>query len=239
MQLANFVAEESYRKWKVGLITVAFLALITSLPQLYLVYVRGSDWNGSCAYLDTDEFGSAAYTNALVDGRSRRNDPYSGKDDSAFESFYSIQFLPAYGVALLAKTFRLSTSTAYIVLLPLATVATAIMLLWILCEITGSIAVAGIGTIGVICLGTIAAFHPFEILTGLREPLPFFPFARRYVPALAYPVWVATGLFMWRALTRNSIWAIWAGLGFAILVYSYFFLWTATAAWFVTVTVLW
>src|SRR5215212_3688668 len=177
MQPANLVAEESHRKWKVGLITIAFLVLITSLPQLYLVYVRGSDWNGSCAYLDTDEFAYAAYTNALIDDRSRRNDPYSGKDDGTFETLYSIQFLPAYGVALPAKIFHLSTSTAFIVLLPLATVAAGLMLFWMLREVTGSIAVAGIGAIGVICLGTIAAFHPFEILTGLREPLPFFPFA--------------------------------------------------------------
>jgi len=239
MQLANLVAEESHSKWKVGLITVAFLALITSLPQLYLVYVRGSDWNGSCAYLDTDEFGYVAYTNALTDNRPRRSDPYSGKDDGAFESFYSIQFLPAYGVALPAKIFLLSTSTAFIILLPLTTIATAIMLLWILSEITGSIAVAGIGTIGVICLGTIAALHPFDIVTGLREPLPLFPLFRRYIPALPYPVWIATALFMWRALTRNSSWAILAGLGFAILVYSYFFLWTATAAWFVVLIVMW
>ncbi len=239
MQLANLVAEKPHRKWRVGLIIVAFLALITSLPQLYLVYVRGSDWNGSCAYLDTDEFAYAAYTNALIDDRPRRNDPYSGKDDGPSETLYSIQFLPAYGVALLAKTFRLSTSTAYIVLLPLATVATGIMLFWFLTEITGSIAVASIGTIGVICLGTIAAVHPFEIVTGLREPLPFFPLLRRYTPALAYPVWIATGLFLWRALTRNSSWAILAGLGFVILVYSYFFLWTATAAWFFVVIVLW
>jgi len=239
MQLANLVAEESHSKWKVGLITVAFLALITSLPQLYLVYVRGSDWNGSCAYLDTDEFAYAAYTNALIDDRSRRNDPYSGKDDGTFETLYSIQFLPPYSLALPAKIVHLSTSSAFIVLLPLATIATSVMLLWFLSEITGSVAVAGIGTIGVICLGTIAALHPSEIVTGLREPLPFFPVVRRYIPALAYPVWIAIGLFMWRALTRNSLWAVWAGLGFAILVYSYFFLWTATAAWFFVLIALW
>ena len=239
MRLANLVGRESHKQWKVGLITIAFLALITSLPQLYLVYVRGSDWNGSCAYLDTDEFGYVAFTNALIDDRPRRNDPYSGKDDGAFENFYSIQFLPAYGVALPAKIFHLSTSTAFTILLPLATVATGVMLLWILSEITGSIAVAGIGTVGVICLGTIAALHPFEIFTGLREPLPLFPLFRRYIPALPYPVWIATALFMWRALTRNSNWAILAGLGFAILVYSYFFLWTATAAWFLVLLVLW
>jgi hypothetical protein len=239
MQLANLVAEESHRKWRVGLITVAFLALITSLPQLCLVYVRGSDWNGSCAYLDTDEFAYAAYTNALIDDRPRRNDPYSGKDDGTFETLYSIQFLPAYSVALPARIFHLSTATAFIVLLPLATVAAGIMLFWFLTEITGSVAVAGIGAIGVICLGVIAAFHPSEIVTGLSEPLPFFLIVRRYIPALAYPVWIATSLFMWRALTRNSSWAILAGLGFAILVYSYFFLWTATAAWFLVVIVLW
>ena len=46
--------------WAVGLATAALLAFITSLPQFYLCYVRFPEWNGGCAYLDTDEFAYAA-----------------------------------------------------------------------------------------------------------------------------------------------------------------------------------
>src|SRR5258705_13291187 len=83
------------RTWTWALLTAATLALITCLPQIYLNYVRGSAWNGSCAYLDTDELPYAAYTNALIDDRPRRNDPFTGKDDNQFETLFSIQFLPA------------------------------------------------------------------------------------------------------------------------------------------------
>jgi hypothetical protein len=225
--------------WVVGMATAALLAFITSLPQLYLCYVRGPEWNGSCAYLDTDEFAYAAYTNALIDGRPRRNDPFTGKDDSQSETLFSIQFLPAYALALPAKTFRVSASTAFIVLVPLASIAAVLMLLWFFLELTGNVALAGVGTVGVLCLGTIALLSPLQILTGLQEHAFFFPFLRRYIPALPFPVFLASSLFLWRALTRNSAWAVLAGLGFAILVYSYFFLWTATAAWFCTVVILW
>ena len=224
---------------KVGVMIAAFLAVITSLPQLYLCYVRGSEWNGSCAYLDTDEVAYAAYTNALIDGRPRRNDPYTGKDDSQAETLYSIQFLPAYASALPARTLRVSAATAFIILLPLAVIASVFMLLSFLVELTGNVALAAVGTICVLSVGTIALFNPLQILTGLQDGAFFFPFLRRYTPALPFPIFFASSLFTWRALTRNATWAVLAGLGFAILVYSYFFLWTAAVAWFCTVVILW
>lgn len=227
------------QRWVVGLATAALLALFTSLPQFYLSYVRGPEWNGSCAYLDTDEFAYAAYTNALIDGRPRRSDPYTGKDDSKSENLFSIQFLPGYAVALPAKAFHMSASTAFIVLLPLACIAGALTLFWFFLELTGNVTLAAGGTVGVLCLGTMAAFGPLQILTGLQDGGFFFPFARRYVPALAFPVFIASSIFVWRALTRNFAWAFMAGLGFAVLVYSYFFLWSAAIAWVCTVFILW
>src|SRR5437870_3914403 len=100
--MAGTVLLNDLRRLKIALLIAAF-TVITSLPQLYLCYVRGSEWNGSCAYLDTDELAYSAYINALIDGRPRRNDPYSGDDNAQSETLFSIQFLPAYVVALPAK----------------------------------------------------------------------------------------------------------------------------------------
>ena len=230
---------EGRQRWTAGLVTAALLAFITSLPQIYLCYVRASEWNGSCAYLDTDEFAYAAYTNALIDGRPRRSDPYTGKDDSTSETLFSIQFLPAYAVALPARIFRISASAAFIVLLPLACIASVFALLWLFLELTENTMLAAVGAGAVLAFGTIAASNPLQILMGLQDGGFFFPFVRRYVPALVFPVFVASTLFVWRALTRKLAWAVLAGLGFAILVYSYFFLWTAAAAWFCTLLILW
>jgi len=229
----------SLQKWKVGIAAAALLAFITALPQIYLCYARWPEWNGSCAFLDTDEFAYAAYTNALIDGRPRRSDPYTGNDDSRFETLFSIQFLPAYSVALSARVTRISASTAFILILPIACIAAVLMLLWFFWELTSNVTLATVGAFGVLSLGTIAALNPLQILTGLQDGGFFFPFVRRYVPALVFPIFIASTLFVWRALTRNFAWAVPAGLAFAILVYSYFFLWTAAIAWFCTIIILW
>ena len=215
------------------------LALFTSLPQFYLWYVRGSEWNGSCAYLDTDELAYAAYTNALIDGRPRRNDPYTGKDNSQYESLFSIQFLPAYSMALPGKILGASASTSFIILLPLATVAAALAVLWLLFELTENFSLAVAGTIGVLCLGYVAALNPLQIFTGAQANYDAFPFIRRYIPALPFPIFLVSIVFMWRALTRNAAWAALAALSLGVLVFSYFFLWTAAVAWFFTLVVLW
>jgi len=201
--------------------------------------VRAPEWNGSCAFLDTDEFAYAAYTNALIDGRPRRSDPFTGKDDSQFETLFSIQFLPAYVLSLPARIVGISASTAFLILLPLATIAAVFILHWFFWELTGNVAIAGVGTLGVLCLGTIAVLNPIQILSGLQDGGFFFPVIRRYVPAMVFPIFLASSIFVWRALTRHFAWALLAGLGFTILVYSYFFLWTAAAAWICTLVILW
>ena len=47
-----------------------------------MIYLRGAEWNGHYAYNDIDEVAYAAYLKALIDGRPRKNDPYTGRDDS-------------------------------------------------------------------------------------------------------------------------------------------------------------
>jgi hypothetical protein len=227
------------RRWKLGLLPAVALAFISSLPQIYVCFVRGSEWNGSCAYLDTDELPYVAYTNALIDGRPRRNDPYTGNDNRQFETLFSIQSLPAYAVALPAKALHVSADTAFIVLLPLVTAAAVLAVWWLLLDVTGKKSLATVGAICVLSLGTAAAHSPLQILQGIVTGYDFFPFLRRYVPALPFPLLLASSLFVWRALTRNPAWAVLAGFSFVLLVYSYFFLWTAAAAWFCILIILW
>src|SRR4029079_16604098 len=62
------------------------------------------------------------------------------------------------------------------------------------------------------------------------------PFLRRYQPVLALPLFFVFCALVWQALStankrRFWIYAILAGFSFALLVFSYLYLWTAAAAW--------
>jgi len=69
-------------RWRFGIIAGLFLAVFSLYPQCKLIYNRGGDWNGHYAYNDIDEVAYASYLKALIDGRPRKNDPYTGRDDS-------------------------------------------------------------------------------------------------------------------------------------------------------------
>lgn len=221
------------------LLAAFVLAVITLIPQIHLWYVRGSEWNGSCALLDPDELAYQAYTNALIDGRPRRNDPYTGMDGGSFETLFSIQFLPPYVVALPARLLNVSVDTAFIALLPLVVFATLFTLWKLLFELTGNTLLAAVGAVCVVSLGIVAAHSPIQIIQGIETGYDPFPFLRRYIPSLPFPLFVALTLFVWRALTKKIAWAILAGLSLVLLIYSYFFLWTAAVAWIFTILALW
>src|SRR5216683_1767846 len=87
-------------KWKLCAATSAAMILLSLIPQIHLWIVRGRDWNGAYVTSQGDEPLYSAYINALIDGRTRRNDPFAAKDDTSTsplpESTFSIQFVPAY-----------------------------------------------------------------------------------------------------------------------------------------------
>ena len=224
---------------KMVLVAAFLMAIITSIPQIHLWYVRGSEWNGSCAYMDTDELEYAAYTNALKNGWPRRSNPYTGNDQSGAESYFSLQFFPAYVLGVAAKLLNLRIDTAYMILLPLATIATVLAVWWLLLELTANPLLAVVGAVCVISLGTAAAHSPLQVFQSFGTGYDPFPFLRRYSPALPFPIFLLSSLFIWRALTKHLAWAVLSGVGFIILVYSYFFLWSALAGWFFTILVLW
>jgi hypothetical protein len=72
----------------------------------------------------------------------------------------------------------------------------------------------------------------------------YFPFLRRYVPAVPFPFFFVFCALVWRSLSERNTraalqQAVLAGAVFALLVYSYFYLWTAAAAWLGCLGVLW
>jgi hypothetical protein len=130
-------------RWRFGILAAIALALLALYPQFALHLERGRDWNGSYAYFSQDEIAYSAYVNALIDGRPRRNDPYTGRDDVPGappqpESLFSIQFLPAYLVALPARLFGLSAPTTFILLTAIIAFTAVLSLFWLLDTVTNN-----------------------------------------------------------------------------------------------------
>jgi len=96
-------------RWKWGIVAALSMVLLSLYPHVHFRISRGAQWNGTYAAIEGvgDEVAYSAYVNALIDGRPRRNDPYSGRDDEVGrqqpESLFSIQFVPAYLIALAAR----------------------------------------------------------------------------------------------------------------------------------------
>ncbi len=83
--------------------------------------------------------------------------------------------------------------------------------------------------------------HAIRTLLGLSAPASYLPFLRRYVPAMPFPFFFlfcgcVYCMFRSEAASASRRWAFVAGIVFAVLVFSYFFLWTAAAAWLCTLT---
>ena len=90
--------------WRLGVYAAVVFALVSLLPQTNFLRLRGHNWQGAFFTYHPDETPYAVYVNSLIEGRARRNDPYSGRidgpDGDLPESLMSIQFLPAYSLAL-------------------------------------------------------------------------------------------------------------------------------------------
>ncbi len=222
------------------------MACLALLPQFHLIAQRGSAWQGTFVSFDFDEVAYASYLNALIDGRPRRNDPYTGRDDSPLqpraESLHSIQFIAAYAAALPARALGLSAGTTFIIIRALAAFAATLALFWLLLLITRDQQIAAAGAVIVLCLGGLAGepHDAWRIITlrGTGESLPFL---RGYVPALVFPLFFVLVALVWQALhDRTPVQqATVAGVALAILIFSYFFLWTAAIAWLFVIALLW
>ena len=249
-----------WTEWRWGLAAASAIMVVALLPQVLLLIDRGTDWHGANAVMHTDEVAYSAYTAALIRGRPRRNDPYTGREDSsersAPESLFSIQFVPAYVVAAPARWFGLTAANVFMICPVLCAAASSLAIFWFFSLLTrdkwlGAAAVwivLGFGTL--IALQGVARydlryFTP-EWLSHLVQPpsLYHLPFLRLYQPAVAFPLFFVFISLIWLALTevntrRAGIAAVSAGATFALMVFSYFYLWTAAAAWLICICGLW
>lgn len=236
-------------RWRFGILAGMLVALFGLYPQFALWNERGADWNGTFASNDLDETAYAAYLQALIDGRPRKNDPYSGRDETAdaaqAESIFSIQFLPPLAVSIPARLFGLDASNSFILLSAFAGFFTALAVFWLLALMTEDNRFALVGTLLILFGGALASGNgAIKEFLGNGAAYPFFPFLRRYIPAAAFPFFFAMFGCVWlsvksRINRTKYICAVGAGLCFAVLVFSYFYLWTTAAAFLAVLTLLW
>jgi hypothetical protein len=244
-------------RWRFGIIAGLFLAVFSLYPQLKLVYNRGGDWNGHYAYNDIDEVAYASYLKALIDGRPRKNDPYTGRDDSPEdpqpESLFSIQFAAPYTIAIPARILGIGAPWAMTFSGAVAAFLTALAIFWLIGMITGDSLYAMADSLIVLCGGALFAGEGAigEIL-GTGYSYPYFPGFRRYIPAMAFPAFFALIALVWKLIAakthnidpRSEIRDLKSGISpsplllislsalcFGYTVFSYFFVWTTAVAW--------
>lgn len=251
-----------WSRWRWGLLAAVLWACLAAAPQVYLRANAGGNYNGSYALSALDEVAYMAYARALSEGRPRRNDPQTGRDETSAgpqaESLFSVQFIPPYLVAGPARVLGLSVETAFILVSVLAAGLAALAIFWLARAVTGDEKAAFAAPFVVLGLGTMAAaqgaLRHFLTLPYLI-PLPVseyfksvscyhLPFLRLYQPGVGFPLFFVVCGLAWRALTheqesKSRRYALASGAGFAALVFCYFFLWTAAAAWLVGAAWLW
>jgi hypothetical protein len=194
-------------RWRFGIIAAIFLAVFCLYPQLKMFYLRGAEWNGHYAYNDIDEVAYASYVRALIDGRPRKNDPYSGRDDTPqtpqAESLFSIQFAAPYSIALPARILGIGTPWAMTLSGAIAGFLSALAAFWLIARMTGSNWYGMTASLVVFAGGALAAGEgamPEILFDGFSYP--YFPGFRRYIPAMAMAGVFALFAVMWRILSN-------------------------------------
>ncbi len=235
--------------WRFGIIAGLFLTIFTLYPQLKLCYLRGNDWQGNYAYNDIDEVAYASYVKALIDGRPRRNDPYTGRDDAPNdpqpESLFSIQFAAPYLIAIPARIFGVGAPWAMTIAGALAGFFAALTAFWVIGRLTGNSIYAMMGSLVVLAGGALAAGEGAigEIL-GFGYSYPYFPAFRRYIPAIPFSFFLAMIALVWLMLNTENlrkrvVYCVLASLCFACVNFSYFYTWTTAAAWLGCLFIMW
>jgi len=228
----------SKRRRRYGLLAATIVTLIALAPQLYFCFLRGNQWNGGYAQTHGDESVYAAYLNALIDGRPRRNNPYTGRDDSpdqpVAESYLSVQAFPALFIATTARLTHLSTAKVFIGLTAVAAFASAMAIFWLLSLITGDDRIAAVGVLLVVFLSSSNLVA--ENLLRIGDSNNYLPLLRRYVPAAPFPFLICYCALVFRMVTAAGkravvLHALGAGCLFAALVFSYVYHWTFALAW--------
>lgn len=228
------------KRWVLGIIAGAILAVLSLYPQYHLHELRGAEFNGAFASCDLDEMAYASYLQALIDGRPRKNDPYTGRDsdsqDPQPESLFSIQFFPNYLAAFPARIFGLSASQMMPVVSVFSAFFTTLAVFWLLLSFTDDDLLAF--ALSLIVMAGGAVITGIGAINGFFEggvAYPFFPFLRRPIPSVAFPFLFAFFACLWNGLKSKKSGSryVYSGVAatcFAVLVFSYFYLWTSAIA---------
>jgi hypothetical protein len=235
--------------WRFGIIAGIFLSIFTLYPQFKMWYLRGSDWQGHYAYNDIDEVAYSSYVKALIDGRPRRNDPYTGRDDAPGEpqpeSLFSIQFAAPYAVAIPARIFGVGAPWAMTIAGAIAGFLAALAAFWVIGRITGNSLYAMMGSLFVLAGGALAAGEgAIGEIFDFSYSYPYFPAFRRYIPAVPFPFFLAMIALVWlmvntEDLRKRIFYCVLASVCFAFTNFSYFYTWTTGAAWLGCLSVVW
>ncbi len=226
------------RRRRYGLLAATIVTLIAIAPQLYFCFLPGHKWNGAYAQTHGDESVYAAYLNALIDGRPRRNNPYTGRDDSpaspAPESYLSVQPFPPVFIATIARLAHLSTAKAFMGLTALVAFASALAIFWLLSLLTGDNRLAAVGVLIVLFLSSSNLVVEYVLRVG--DSNNYLPFLRRCVPAAPFPFLFCYCALVYRMITAAgkraaALYALGAGCLFALLVFSYVYHWTFALVW--------
>jgi hypothetical protein len=192
-------------RWSLGIVAAIFLAIFCLYPQLKMFYLRGAEWNGHYAYNDIDEVAYASYVRALIDGRPRKNDPYSGRDDTPEnpqpESLFSIQFAAPYSIAIPARILGIGTPWAMTLSGAIAGFLSALGAFWLIGRMTGSSWYGAAGSLVVFAGGAVFAGEgalPEIFFDGFSYP--YFPGFRRYIPAMAMAAVFGLFAVVWSVL---------------------------------------
>ncbi len=241
------MSRSGIESWKWAVWGALAITVLSVYPQLVMWGVRGREWNGSFAEVDGDEWAYSAYIQALIDGRPRRNDPYTGRDERPGhpvpESLFSIQFVPAYAIAGPARLVGASSSTAFIAVALLAPFFSCLAIFWLITSVIKEHRLAAVGSVVVLSFGALGAGQGVVHLLTSSYGYSSFLFLRRYEPLAPFPLFFVFCVFVWRMLTAEQrfriAWSMVAGLTLSLLIFSYFYLWTSAVAWFMCTALLW
>jgi hypothetical protein len=239
-------SSDSKRRRRYGLLAATIVTLVAIAPQLYFCFLCGNQWNGGYAQTHGDESVYAAYLNALIDSRPRRNNPYTGRDDSlaqpVAESYLSVQSFPPLLIASIARVLHVSTAKAFIALTVLTAFASALAIFWLLSLTTGDDRIAAVGVLLVLFLSSSNLVAEYLLRVG--DSNNYLPFLRRYVPAAPFPFLFGYCALVYRMATaagkRTAVLnALGAGCLFAVLVFSYVYHWTFALVWTFCLAAIW
>ena len=226
------------QNWKYVLVPVLAILFLALYPQVSSWIFQRNAWQGSYHVSNYDEVAYSAYINGLLNGAARKSDPFVGVNDSPEtpqpETLYSIQFIPAYAIAIPARILGLSAAWTFIILSVFIAIFSTLAVYWLLYELSHDALLSAAGVLVVLCLGTAAAFAgELRLLITGGLLADYLPFLRRYQPGFAFPLFFVFCVLLRRAFTygkRSLLNAAAAGIVFGVLVFSYFYLWTAAAA---------